>query len=1168
MTEFRITTMGALHLPNHDGFRLKSLGVRLGLLWVATLVMGCQSDNAESWTGQKKETPLFQLLDPQQTGVDFTNQLPEDEFTNPLVYEYTYNGGGVAVGDVNGDGRDDLYFTANTGSNKLYINRTKTGKNEPIRFDDVTQAAGVADAENWKTGVTMADVNGDGRLDIYVCHSGNLAPQKRVNRLYINQGNAPDSTPRFREEAERYGLADSAFSTQAAFFDFDHDQDLDMVLLNHSPRRFENLDESGINQIMNTPDLLTGLKLYRNDNGRFQDVTQSAGLQNSRLSYGLGLSIADVNNDGWSDIYVSNDYLSPDYLYLNRGGTFTNQIGTMLGHTSQFSMGNDIADINNDGWSDICTLDMLPEDNRRQKLLFANDNYELFDLRQRTGLHKQYMRNMLQLNRGGSARESDQFYRQPIQRSPTPLFSEIGQLAGVSGTDWSWAPLLADYDNDGWKDLFITNGYVHDYTNMDFMKYMGDYVQMHQGDIQRSNLLELTRKMPSSNVINYLFRNNATGADSDAASAGITFTNMSAAWGIEQPSNSSGAAYADLDNDGDLDLISNNINAKAFIYRNNADQLPRRNSLAIHLRGLGRNRFGVGASVFIYCGGKCQKQEQLICRGYQSSVSPVLHAGIGHQQRIDSLRIIWPSGRQQQLTSVAVNQPLMLREADARLPGPGAPPQTHPVFASVSPPLALTHVENEVNDFKRQPLLVNSLSYGGPCLVKGDVNGDGREDVYMGGSSGHSGHLLLQQASGKLVDTHQSALEADYLQEDADAAFLDVEGDGDLDLYVCSGGYDNFLPNDALLQDRLYLNDGRGKFSRRMDALPRMYTSTSCVRVADVNADGHPDLFVGGRVVPARYPETPESYLLLNDGHGRFTDQTLRLAPPLKRLGMVTDAAWADMNGDKRPDLITVGEWLPVQVWINLPTGRFQDQTAQYLPRRAAGWWNRLLVTDLNGDHRPDIVAGNMGLNTQCRASEQQPAELYAKDFDDNGAVDPILCLYTQGTSYPNVSRDELLDQISTMRARFTDYKSYADTRLTDLFTPNELRHAQVLRATCLRTTAFVSPAGAGRYREVALPLEAQVTPVYALTDLDYNGDGKTDLLLGGNITHSRIRFGNNDAGFGLLLKGDGTGNFRAVSSTQSGLRIQGDIRSFIQLNHTLLVGRNNLPLLAYKFNE
>ncbi len=1113
--------------------------ILLVLCAVGSLLLGsCQPQQPAAPPTPKASPTLFHLLPTAESGIGFRNDIVEDEFTNVLVYEYTYNGGGVALGDVNGDGLDDVYFTANKGANRLYLNQGH------MRFKEAPATAGVGLAEGWKTGVTMVDLNADGRLDLYVCRSGDRPGRLRQNQLFINQGNDEQGVPRFREQAAACGLADSAFSTQAVFFDYDQDRDLDMLLLNHSPRRFEGLDDSYIKQLLHTPDSLTGLKLYRNEGGRgelphFKEVAKAAGLLNTRLSFGLGASVADLNQDGWPDIYVSSDYLAPDYLYINnRNGTFTDQLGQRLGHTSLSSMGTDAADINNDGSPDLCTLDMLPADNRRQKLLFASDNFEQFRVREEAGLHKQYMRNMLQLNNGNGT------------------FSEVGQLAGISNTDWSWAPLLADYDNDGWKDLFVTNGFLHDYTNLDFLKYMGDFLYSRQGNVQRNTLLELVRQMPSSHMTGYVFRNQGNA----------TFANVSKAWGITTPANGNGAAYADLDNDGDLDLVVNNLNGPAAVYRNDANKLLKNKGLLVRLEGAGRNRLGLGAQVRLYSGELCQTQEQLVGRGYESSVSPTLHFGLGRQAMADSVQVVWPGGRQQVMRRVVAGRLLVLRESEA---GPARPLRAEPapVFAAVTSPLAATTPENDINDFKRQPLLVNSLSYSGPCLVPGDVNGDGRPDMFVGGAAGQPGRVFVQQTSGRFAELSQSALRADSLYEDTDAALLDADGDHDLDLYVASGGYDNFLPTDALLQDRLYLNDGRGHFSRSpAGSLPAMLTSTSCVRVTDINADGHPDLFVGGRVVPGRYPEPPRSYLLLGDGHGHFADQTTRWAAPLQQLGMITDAAWVDMNHDQRPDLVTVGEWLPVQVWLN-EGGRLVDRSATYLPGQLAGWWNKLLVSDLNQDGKPDLVVGNMGLNTQCRASGRQPAELYYKDFDDNGAIDPILCMYMQGQSYPFVSRDELLDQISLTRARFPDYKSYANARLTDIFKPEELAGAKTLRANCLETSCLLSTPQA-KYQLGRLPLEAQYTPVYALAAHDYDGDGHPDLLLGGNITHSRIRFGNNDAGQGLLLRGDGRGGFVAVPPRRAGLRVAGDIRSFAQVGRVLLVGRSGQAVQAYSWRK
>ncbi|MFC5410970.1 VCBS repeat-containing protein [Larkinella bovis] len=1107
---------------------------------IALTLTGCRdsSSKEEKTAVENTGPPLFTLLSPDETQVTFANNLTEGLNTNVLMYEYFYNGGGVAVGDLNNDGLDDLYFTGNMVPNKLYLNQGN------MRFQDVTDSAGVAGREGpWKTGVTMADVNGDGWLDLYVCYSGNVSPEKRINQLFINEGTKTGGMPHFTEKTAEYGLNHPVNGTQGFFFDFDKDGDLDLFLLNHNPKSLPVLDEASTADLLKKPDPETGLRLFRNEpkNGQpyFQDITRPAGLRNTTLSYGLGAALSDLNGDDWPDLYISNDYTIPDYLYIHNsrktGPLFSDKIQASLGHFPHFSMGNDVADVNNDGLPDVFVLDMLPEDNRRQKLLFAPDNYEKFDLNLKTGFHYQYMRNMLQINNGDGS------------------FSEIGQLAGLSNTDWSWAPLLADYDNDGWKDLFVTNGFVRDFTNMDFMKYMNDYLQNNQSNVRRQNILELVFKIPSSDVINYVFKNNGD----------LTFTDVSRAWGMSLPSNSNGAAYADLDNDGDLDLVINNLNNPASIFRNDADRTLKNHYLNVKLEGTGANRFGLGAKVMLYQKGKLQLLEQMPSRGYQSSVSPVLHFGLGKDSSIDSLRVVWSSGKQQLLTGVKANQKLVLAEKDAQT-GPisrSAPPT---LFTETASPVAYQASRNNVNDFKRQPLLVNPQSFVGPCLAKADVNGDGRDDVFVGGGNGQAGMIYLQQANQQFAPKPQPALEADKASDDADAVFFDANGDGFVDLYVVSGGYANFLPDDAKLQDRLYLNDGKGNFTKSPGALPLMRVSKSCVRVADVNGDGKPDLFVGGRVIPGRYPETPQSFLLVNDGKGNFRDQTATLAPDLQRIGLVSDAAWTDLNNDKKPELIVVGEWMPVTVFGH-SDGKWVDQTKTYFDRAFKGWWNKLLVDDLNGDGKPDLVVGNQGLNTQCKVSEKEPAELFYKDFDDNGSVDPILCFYIQGQTYPYVSRDELLDQLSIMRTRFPDYKSYADATMTDIFTEEERKDAQRLEANYLKTAYFESTAS-GTFREKALPMEVQTSPVFALTVVDYDRDGKKDLLVGGNVNRARLRFGKSDANYGILLKGNGNGQFAYVPQRQSGFQLKGDVRSMLPVGNTVLFGINQVGIKAYRF--
>jgi enediyne biosynthesis protein E4 len=1121
-----------------------------------------QTNASEKPTGPPiRRTALFTLLSPDQTGVTFSNNLTEGLNTNVLMYEYFYNGGGVAIGDLNNDGLDDIYFTGNMVPNQLYLNKGK------MQFSDVTAAAGVAGREGpWKTGVAMADVNGDGRLDLYVCHSGALRPEGRTPELFINDGPDAQGTPHFTDRTADYGLANPAQTTQAAFFDYDRDGDLDLFQLNHNPRLLPILDPTATANLMKEPNKEIGVRLYKNTKNRFTDITEQMGLSSSVLTYGLGVGISDLNNDGWPDLYLSNDYGVPDYLYLNKqnGRGFTNVLARSVGHTSNFSMGNAVADVNNDALPDILTLDMLPEDNRRQKLLMAPDNYEKYDLALQSGFHHQIMRNMLHLNEGTAPPA-------PVGGA-VPHFREVGQLAGIANTDWSWSPLLADYDNDGWKDLYITNGYVRDYTNLDFLKYMNDFMQNRPTNPSREDVLKLVHQMPASNVSNYLFQNQGTTDE-------VLFTNVGAAWGLTQTSNSTGAAYADLDNDGDLDLVVNNTNQSAFVYQNEANRSDgpserKHHYLAISLKGNTPNTQGLGAKVMVYQQGRVQLLEQMPTQGYQSSVSPRLHVGLGANATIDSVRVVWLTGKQQLLKQPKADQLLTLSEKDANGVYRPARPEK-PLFREQPATLAHTYPSPPINDFKRQPLLVNAQSFVGPCLVKGDVNGDGREDVYAGGSMGQAGVLFVQQANGSFKKQAQPAFEADKACEDADAVFFDANGDRFPDLYVCSGGYGDLQPDtDPQLQDRLYLNDGKGNFTKATaNALPNLRTATSCVRVADVNADGRPDLFVGGRVVPGRYPEAPRSYLLINTSKGQggmpsFVDQTKQLAPALERIGMVTDAAWIDLTEtagvrpSDRPELVLVGEWMPVTV-MAWKDGKLTNQTEKFLGKSYAGWWNRLLIDDLNADGRPDLVVGNQGLNTQCRATDREPAELVYKDFDNNGKLDPVLCLYVQGRSYPHATRDELLDQLTMLRPRFTTYESYANATLTDVFKPEELEGSSKLTANELRTMVFLSSPG-GKYTAKPLPMAAQTAPIFAITALDADKDGLKDLLLCGNTLQTRIRFGRADANRGLLLRGDGKGNFAPVSQTRSGFALAGDVRSTVQVGNKLLIGVNRQGVRVY----
>ncbi|MDN5202198.1 VCBS repeat-containing protein [Fulvivirgaceae bacterium BMA10] len=1102
-------------------------------LFVLIVVFGCSNDRPDSDVVDEENVPSrFVLLPPEQTNVDFQNILTEGLNTNVLMYEYFYNGGGVATGDLNGDGLIDIYFTSNMGDNKLYINDGN------MQFRDVTAISGTSGRPGpWKTGVTVVDINGDKQLDLYVCYSGALPDAKRTNQLFINQGTNSIGIPIFSEQAEKYGLASQAYSNQIYFFDYDRDGDLDALLLNHNPKSLPLLNEASTRKFLDIDDPLKGVRLYRQDNGYFKDLTKESGISGSQLSYGLGIGITDFDNDGWSDFYISNDYAIPDYLYMNNhDGTFTNTLHESLGHNSQFSMGNDIADVNNDGLQDIVTLDMLPEDNRRQKLLLSPNNYSKFDLNVRSGFHYQFMRNMLQLNNGNGT------------------FSEIGQLAGISNTDWSWAALIADYDNDGWKDLFVTNGYHRDYTNLDFINYMDNYVAT-KGRLVREEVLDILAQMPSSHIVNYIFSNEE----------GYTFSNRTKSWGMDHPSNSNGASYADLDNDGDLDLVVNNINKPAFIYENESNKYGENNFLQVVLNGVGLNTQGLGTRVTVWYKGLTQSVEQYHARGYLSAVSPTLHFGLGDIPEIDSLLVVWTSGKKQLLKNIKVNQKLTLHEQNAQADN-NPKREAKTLFDEIPSPIKFQNPKIDINDFKRQPLLISGMSFSGPCMAKGDVNGDGLEDVFVGGAKDQSAAIFIQQKDGQFIDRPIAAFQADRHSEDADAVFFDANNDGNLDIYVASGGYHTLLPNDTLLQDRLYINDGEGNFLRDYKALPEMLMSKSCITVNDVNKDGYADLFIGGHVIPGRYPEIPDSYLLINDGNGRFRDLISSMAPELQNFGMINDAVWMDINQDEEKELIIVGEWTPVSVFA-IENGKLINRTLTYFDKLYSGWWNKIEVADFNNDQKPDLIVGNVGTNTQFKVSDEEPAEMYFKDFDNNGAVDPLFCYYIQGSSYPYLTRDELLGQLVGLRSRFTSYKSYADATITDIFNEEELSNAGYLQANHMETSLFICGEN-GRFELKALPLEAQYAPVNAITVLDYNNDGNKDMLLCGNNSHTKLRLGRFDANYGMLLKGNGNGGFNYINQSISGLKLQGDVRSIIQLNDIFLFGLNQHPIVSYQLKE
>lgn len=1082
---------------------------------------------------EASEPQLFSLLSPEQTQVNFQNNIQEGLNTNVLMYEYFYNGGGVATGDLNGDGKEDLYFSSNMEANHLYINQGN------LKFKEVAMQAGVTGrAGPWKTGVSFVDINGDHKLDIYLCYSGNLPPEKKRNQLFLNQGNDASGIPLFKDEAARYGLDSPSNSTHAGFFDYDRDQDLDMILVNHNPKSLPVLDESSTADLLKKTDENSGIQFFVNPGkgGKFINQTKVLGIQSSTLSYGLAVGISDVNQDGWPDFYVSNDYTIPDYLYINQAGkSFVNTINSSIGHTSHFSMGNDIADVNNDLMPDIFTLDMLPEDNVRQKLLMSPDNYEKYDFNLKVGFGHQIMRNMLQLNMGQNA-------------SGTTMFSEVGQLAGISNTDWSWSALFADYDNDGWKDLFVSNGYLRDYTNLDFLKYMGDYVQNNQNSIQRENVLELVQKMPASNVSNYIFKNKK----------GATFKNVTADWGLEMPTNSNGAAYADLDGDGDLELIVNNINKPASIYENKSNEVYQENkSISVDLYGLGENTQGAGASVSVFQSGQAQMVYANMYRGYQSSMSPRLHIGLGKLAKIDSIKVLWNSGKSQTLKGIKEIKNISFFEKDANL-NRTKEVENKSYFARAES-LIQTSGANLVNDFKRQTQLVNPLSFVGPVLKSADVNKDGLSDIYVGASQGNPAHVFMQQKRGQFKSVGISGSEG---FEDSDALFMDMDADGDLDLYVASGGYANLEATSIYLQDRIFINDGRGNFTLSKNKLPNPNASHSCVTQIDLNGDKLPDLFVGARVIPGQYPQVPQSQLLLNQGNGKFLDVS-KSYPMIQSMGMVTDAEFKDLNGDKKSELVIAGEFMPLQIF-NFEKGQAKNVTSLFFDESPAGLWNTLWIEDLNKDGKHEILVGNQGLNSQYKASVAEPMELYVKDFDANGSIEPILTTYVKGIKVPFLTRDELLEQISLMRPRFTDYQSFAEAKLSDVFTEDELKEAKIYQATELKTSLFSLNAG-GKYKSMPLPSIVQASPIFAFQVADVNADGHLDLVMAGNVNHAKLRIGKMDANYGLLLLGDGYLNFNCVPQKKSGFWLKGDVRSMLKVEDQWFFGINSLGVESYK---
>jgi len=1073
---------------------------------------------------------LFRAVPSSHSGIKFSNQLTETVELNIINYHYFYNGGGVACGDINNDGLPDLFFTANQGVDKLYLNQGE------MVFEDITHLLPSQDINQWSTGVTMVDLNHDGWLDIYVCQSGKKPADERKNLLYINQEGKG-----FVEQAAEYGLDDPAYSTQATFFDYDKDGDLDMYLMNHEIRDISNYNKD---IRLNGRDPHVGDKLYRNEGDTFIEVGELASIYANPYGFGLGVATGDLNNDNWPDIYVTNDFLENDFLYINKqNGIFKESIQEMTKHISFYGMGADIADFNNDGWKDIVVVDMVAKDHFRQKTNMSGMNPEKFWQSIQFGFHYQYMYNTLQLNQGGEK------------------FSEVGQMAGISNTDWSWAPLIADFDLDGKKDIFVTNGLRKDVRNNDFVNKHVLYAEQmpkNKGLSSTQILKKQLAAMPSQPIPNYIFKNRGE----------IQFEDKSEAWGLSKPSFSNGAVYADLDLDGDLDIVSNNIDQEAFLYENTASTQDRHNFLNIALKGTAKNPFGIGAKVKLITEKGNQYWEIYTTRGYQSSVPPIAYFGLNEETEVKAVEVVWPDDSVTIVSMPKINQTLTIDRADAKLVY-DFQSENEKVFEDVTEKHGINylHSENEYDDFKDQILLPHKLSNLGPALETGDLNGDGMDDFLVGGAHMSPTIVYLQKANGtfKRIETGFPKSHENF--EDVDAVFFDVDNDGDKDIYIASGGYE-FDQSTQHLYDRIYINNGKANFTFAPEFLPDFKVNTGCVRAFDYDDDGDLDLFVGGRVVSKKYPFSPNSYLLRNEGN-KFIDVTEELIPELRKIGMVTSAEWMNINEDQTAELVVAGEWMPIQVF------QFQEGTYKLLHgnsvglEKTDGWWYSLQQIDFDRDGDMDLIAGNLGLNYKYKAAKNRPFKVFGEDFDQNETVDIVLSYAEEGEYYPVRGRECSSDQMPFIKKKFPDYKSFARANVHDILGEDRLSNSLELNAFTFATTLFENRDG--KFYPHKMNHNLQLSSINDMELFDLNADGYQDLIMAGNLYGSEVETPRNDGGFGNILLGKGSSDFEILPPSETSYFGEGEVRKIkaIQIHGqytAFLIAKNSASLELYHF--